>query len=149
MSDGAEPEAIPAAGPWPTSPVPSDAHLWPGEQPFTAFGQFGEGSMDNRVFDQDMYWVNIKGEPFLLQDMSEGYRGNVIAFLHVHVAYYHAHAAMREAVDSALSVAAGLPSGTLLARDLGIPIIAEMDPVEWLESTPLMRKLRALTPASC
>jgi hypothetical protein len=48
----------PSSSPFPSSPVPSDARLWPTGLPFTAFGQFGDDRLDLRVFDQDVYWVD-------------------------------------------------------------------------------------------
>ena len=63
------------------SPVPSDRRLWPGELPFTAFGQFGEDSLDLRVFDQGTYWVDRTGTAHLLSQMSDAYIVNVINFL--------------------------------------------------------------------
>jgi len=41
------------------SPVPDDTNLWEGEKPFTAFGQWGSGRMDKRVFSQDVWWVDV------------------------------------------------------------------------------------------
>lgn len=134
------------AGPFLPSPVPSDVDLWPGELPFTAFGQFGEGNMDNRVFEQDVYWVNVKGEPFLLEEMSDEYRWNVIVFLHRHVTYYHVNAAVRGAVTALGDVLRGKVNGDLLSQHFGAPAVTDLSPIEWLESTPLMRRLRALTP---
>lgn len=129
---------------YPVSPVPSDRDLSEEVLPFTAFGQFGEGNMDNRVFEQDTYWVNVKGEPFLLTEMDSAYRLNVIGFLYDHVEYFHMNAAMREAIGMALSLEEGNPDGALLAHVLGAPAIAELESKDWLESTPLMRKLKAL-----
>jgi hypothetical protein len=48
---------------FPPSPVPSDERLWPGELPFTAFGQVGADHLDLHVFDQDVYWVDRIGAP--------------------------------------------------------------------------------------
>lgn len=67
------------------SPVPSDARLWPFELPFTAFGHLGEGMLDLRVFDQDVYWVDRVGTPHLVSEMSRDYIENVVTFL-VHCA---------------------------------------------------------------
>ena len=133
---------------YPVSPVPSDSDLEAGELPFTAFGQWGPGNMDNRVFDQDTYWVNSDGEAFLLPDMDQVYRCNVIGFLHDHVDYFHLHAALRELAEATSSVLNGYIPGSVLASTLGAPSIASMTPQQWLESTPLMRKLRHLTPDS-
>jgi hypothetical protein len=34
----------------------------------------------------------------------------------------------------------------VLAEDTGAPSVRDLDPVAWLEGSPLMRRLRALTP---
>lgn len=134
--------------PYPDSPVPSDDELEPGELPFTAFGQWGPGNMDNRVFDQDIYWVNIAGEAFLLVDMDETYRHNVIGFLLDNAEYFHVHAALREVSEAVHSILGGHVPGSVLASELGGAATSSMEPQQWLEATPLMRKLRALTPDS-
>ena len=126
--------------PLPQSPVPSDRHLWPGEQPFTAFGQFGEGRLDLRVFDQDTWWVDRSGAAHLLDDMPLDYQANVIMFLRQHAATYHAAQSLRVVTQTV---------GNLI---LGLPQIPELDPATcvdvdahtWLEGTPLMRRLRQL-----
>jgi len=129
---------------YPRSPVPSDEHLACGELPFTAFGQFGEGKMDNRVFDQDIYWVNIAGKAFLIEEMSSDYRRNVIDFLRENCEYFHARAALRTGIEALILAFEGRVHGDILARDLGSPAIEDLDPLDWLESTPLMRKLKSL-----
>lgn len=129
---------------YPPSPVPSDERLLPGEKPFTAFGQFGPDKMDNRVFDQDIYWVNRLGEPFRLEEMTPEYRANVIKFLRESAAYFHIHAVIRTIADIAVDVELGRVHGELIARSLGFPTIADLTAEEWLEATPLMRRLRAL-----
>ena len=130
------------------SPVPADTDLWPEEKPFTAFGQHGEGQMDKRVFEQDVYWVNIKGEPFLLTEMSEEYRRNVISFLMEGAEYYHFGAVMRMLATLTGDAMLGriTYNGDVLAHSLGLPTVADLTADEWLESTPLMRRLRELTP---
>jgi len=133
---------------YPDSPVPSDDALEDGDLPFTAFGQWGPGNMDNRVFEQDVYWVNISGEAFLLTDMDETYRRNVIGFLLDNVEYFHVHAALREVSQATRSILGGNIPGSVLAAELGGAPTASMAPLQWLEATPLMRKLRALTPDS-
>lgn len=129
---------------YPPSPVPSDADLEPGELPFTAFGQWGPGMMDNRVFDQDVWWVNIEGTPFRLTNMSPEYRANVIAFLQEHADYFHAHAILREVADTIHDIERNRVGGALLGAALGVPSTADLSSQGWLESTPLMRRLRAM-----
>lgn len=130
---------------YPKSPVPADEFLIPGELPFTAFGQFGEGQMDKRVFEQDVYWVDIKGVPHLLEEMSEEYRINVIMFLRESVNYFYMEAVLRFAALITSDALLGRQSGELIAYELGTPTITDLTPEQWLESTPLMRKLRLLT----
>lgn len=132
---------------YPPSPVPSDRNLWPGEKPFTAFGQWGEGKMDNRVFDQDIYWVDVKGNPHLLEDMSDEYRMNVIMFLRDNMAYFGANAAIRM-VSELLGNIYIAPAGYCDTEETyraAENFLAADTPEEWLESTPLMRRLRHLT----
>jgi hypothetical protein len=63
------------------SPVPGDDDLWAVEKPFTCFGQWGRGWMDLRVFDQDVWWVDVEGRPHRLSEMTVEYRRNVLRFL--------------------------------------------------------------------
>lgn len=70
---------------FPPSRVPGDADLWPGETPFTSFGQYGIDMLDLRVFDQDVWWVDLFGSPHLIEEMSDEYVANVIAHLEAHV----------------------------------------------------------------
>lgn len=131
---------------YPHSPVPSDADLWPGELPFTAFGQWGEGHLDLRVFDQDVYWVDRFGAPHLLEEMDEAYRRNVIGHLTAHVEGFYAGTLRRATFQMLGDALLGRVSGEVVAGALGAPTLTELTPVEWLESTPLMRRLRRLTP---
>ncbi len=71
------------------SPAPSDADLWPGEPPFTAWGQCAEGAIDLRVFDQGIWWVDVTQRPHRLTEMSPQYLTNVITHLHEHVDHFH------------------------------------------------------------
>lgn len=102
--------------------------------------------MDNRVFEQDVFWVNVRGEAFRLTEMDAGYRRNVIQFLLENVEYFHAESALREALEATDAFVEGELTGSLLAFLLGCPAIGVLSPREWLESTPLMRRLRQLTP---
>lgn len=127
---------------YPPSPVPSDARLWPCELPFTAFGQYGEDMLDLRVFDQQIWWVDRTGAPHLVEDMSEEYIANVIAFLHEHCEQYQAASACRAFIQAiGDQVLFGGPDGEVLAAAIGGPAWSELTAEEWLESTPLMRAL--------
>lgn len=126
---------------FPSSPVPQDADLWPGELPFTAFGQFGPDSMDLRVFDQDVYWVDRNGDPHAISAMSEEYVSNVLHMLLDRAAEFHATALLRECAQSAGDALYGRVSGGVLVENLGIGSLRDSDPQTWVRSTPLVRRL--------
>ncbi len=68
--------------PWDRDESPSvDDRLWPGERPFTEFGQWGYGSLDLRVFDQDTVWCNIAGRALKVthMDRTTGERAGIPA----------------------------------------------------------------------
>jgi len=132
------------ASAYPPSPVPGDDRLREGELPFTAFGQFGPGWFDLRVFDQDMYWVDQHGFPHLIAGMSAAYRYAVLRMLDDRAAEFHAAVSGHLAVQALDDLRNGEPNGDLLALALGVPFPAHLEPRDWLESTPLMRRLRRL-----
>jgi hypothetical protein len=128
---------------FPPSPVPSDRRLWPAELPFTAFGQFGLDSLDLRVFDQDIYWVDRFGAPHLLAEMSNEYVGNVIGFLgECCEAYFHSTVRRWFIQTAGDQLLFGNPGADVLAAAAGGPAWSDLSPEQWLESTPLMRALR-------
>jgi hypothetical protein len=127
---------------FPPSPVPLDADPWPGELPFTAFGQFGVDHIDLRVFDQDVYWVDRFGVGHRIDEMPDDYRANVVAFLVERVERFHTATYLRLAIQAAGDALLGRVSGEVLAAEIGAPRIVELDACVWLESTPLMRRLR-------
>lgn len=131
---------------WAPSPVPADAHPWPGELPFTAFGQFGADAFDLRVFDQDVYWVDRLGQPHRLEAMDDAYRRNVIDFLVVRTERFFGDTCLRTVIQTAGDALLGRTSAELLVVAAGGPATPDLDPSDWLESTPLMRRLRQLSP---
>lgn len=132
---------------YPTSPVPSDADLWPGELPFTAFGQWGADKIDLRVFDQDLWWVDRLGQAHRLEEMSSDYRANVLIFLRARAADWHLLCSLRAAAQAAGDALLGRVSGELLAAELTGSWTGDLDPDVWLESTPLVRRLAELAAA--
>lgn len=125
------------------SPVPSDSDLWPGEKPFTAWGQHKQGTLDLRVFDQGAWWVDIEQHPHRLTGMSEEYLSNVIDHLTLYNREYYLASIRRQAIEDAVHMALGRASGNVLAREAGGPSGTEIEAEVWLEATPLMRALRA------
>lgn len=137
MTDGSDAEA------YPHSPVPSDRRLWPGELPFAAFGQFGEDMLDLRVFDQDVWWVDRRGRPHLVAQMSGEYVANVISFLTQFREGYFVVCRRRAHIQALGDLYLfGDPGGDALAAALGAPTWDDLTAETWLESTPLMRALR-------
>lgn len=135
------------------SPVPQDHDLWEGvEQPFTVFGQFGVDMLDQRVFAQDVWWVDRLGRPHRLDEMGEQYRRNVLQFLTESAEQRWLDEVRLEAITAFTDAMRGKVSFAVLADAAGARRVRDTDPVTWLESTPLVRRLRQLTgqtPNSC
>lgn len=135
--------------PWfPPSPVPADRDLWPDELPFTAFGQFGPDALDLRVFDQGVYWVDRLGRAHHIDTMSVAYLTAVTTMLSERATEFHQASLLREAAQSLGDAFLGRVSAGVLVDDLGIGSLASVDARDWLESTPLMRRLRRDVPAA-
>lgn len=127
---------------WPESPVPADERLTDGELPFTAFGQWGAGRLDLRVFDQDTYWVDYSGKAHLLDQMSEEYHLNVIGFLSANAEEYFTATLIRALLQWDIDSEAGY---TTTLPGLNPKNLLVLTASQWLESTPLMLRLRLLT----
>lgn len=126
------------------SPVPADRDLWPGELPFTAWGQHPYGSLDLRVFDQDVWWVDIAQRPHRIAspEMSPDYIRNVIWFLTKDAKYFYYETMRRELASMAGDLMLGRVPTELVAMAAGGPSLNDLTPEEWLEATTLMRALR-------
>jgi len=130
------------AHPWfPESPVPGDRDLWPGELPFTAFGQFGPDQLDLRVFDQDVYWVDRSGDPHVIDSMDREYVRNVTRMLLERADEFHTVYRMRECVQVVGDALLGRVHGSVLADSLGVDAVGDMSASAWIRSTPLLRRL--------
>lgn len=123
---------------YPESPVPGDDALPEDELPFTAFGQFGEGSLDIRVFAQDTYWVNRQGEPFLIEEMAPDYLSNVLEFLNESAEYFFVAMVNKTAVE--LLFMEGGPNLDASAYKL-LRSMADVTHAEWMQNTVLVKKL--------
>ena len=121
----------------PESPVPSDARLWEGEAPFTEFGQWEEGKLDLRVFDQDTWWVDRLGRPHLIENMPKDYIDNVIAFLIENEKYFYQGTVMRALLQTTTDILEGLS----ILPGLDPNVLLKMTPHDWLQSTPLYLRL--------
>ncbi|WP_201465293.1 hypothetical protein [Janibacter melonis] len=123
------------------SPVPSDAHLWPDEQPFTAWGQHPHGTLDLRVFDQDVWWVDIEQQPHRLAEMSVAHLDNVIAHLLANVDSFY-YATVRRLVITRIGESIlDLPPAPVGSDATVSSSQAGHIPLVWLEQTTLMRGL--------
>ena len=131
-----------------TSPVPSDRFLWGDEKPFTAFGQFGEGKLDQRVFEQNVWWVDSHGKAHLLKEMSTDYLSNVLSFLYFNLELFHASATIRQTIEYILTM---IPS-TEGPKDFQGFVdyvtsrsnLANILAAEWLAETPLVKQIIVL-----
>src|SRR5690625_1036138 len=99
--------------------------------------QAAPGTLNLWVFEQDEVWLDVVGTPHLLHEMTITYRANGIAHLLKHVEYfYQAKVEQRQIADLLAAHQDGQDEQPLLPED----------PTEWLEATPLMRRLRSMTP---
>jgi hypothetical protein len=128
--------------------VESDRFLWADEQPFTDFGQHGEGKLDIRVFEQDLWWVDQTGAPHLLTEMSEEYLTNVLKHLYSNLEYFHAVSGLRFAIEQVLTVlpTPGAPANMEAYEEYvnGKTSPEDLAAAEWLYSTPLVKRLLQL-----
>lgn len=131
------------AGPWEPSPVPADRDLLEGDLPFTAWDQYPPGVIDLRVFDQGVWWVDVNRQPHLLTEMSLMYLINVIAHLEERAALFHLATQSRLLVESVTDVLSGRVPTEWCAQAAGATPLSMVTATVWLESTPLMRALRA------
>jgi hypothetical protein len=118
----------------------------PPDGPFTDFGQFGPGKIDLRVFLQSEYWVDIHGTGHLITTMSDAYRSKVIQMLLRTAPVIHLEF---------LLLAIGKINEAMVLRDPGVvasllrnevAFLEDKDSYDFIESTPLMKRLRELVP---
>jgi hypothetical protein len=108
--------------------------------PFTEFGQFGPGIMDNRVFDQGEYWVDCQGVPHRISEMSFEYLANVVMFLREDAAFFYVNTVRRKVM--------GMVLGDAEVDSDALNSLLEQEPGAWIESNPLMISLLAAVEAS-
>ena len=117
----------------------SEAH----DHAFTDFGWGGEDSIDLRVFEQDIYWVDMHGRPHKLEEMDEDYLSNVLSFIFVHARAYHEAYAQMKVTEAAIAALKGQMHAEVLAAAIG-ESVAQVSTPKWLASTPLYRKIESL-----
>lgn len=137
---------IPLTFLYPQSPVEADKHLAPDEYPFTAFGE--NDGFDLRAFQQDVYWVNVDGVGLVLEEMNPNYLAAVKQFVIRNAAHYiklYQLAEYKKYVEE-----------HLLDEDFSIDNLkndttseyyrlSQLNPDEWLQNTPLYKRLVELT----
>ena len=136
-------EEFPEEKIYPISPVPDDDILLPGELPFTAFGQHGVNRFDERVFEQEVYWVDYFGNEHLIAEMDKSYVENVLRYLNEGVDIFYLGAVERYIANKLTDSLLERVNRDDMVEQFNIPSIAMLKPIEWLESTPLYRKLQA------
>ena len=112
----------------------------PVDEPFDP-GQVPLGRFSTVVLGQTKIWIGETTGPRLLTTMSRQWRRNVGAYLHGRACELHAFEAIYEVTGAGASAAAYI---SLLLS--GAPLIGDIDPHTWIESTPIFRALRAMDP---
>jgi hypothetical protein len=102
--------------------------------------------IDLRIFLQSEYWVDTKGTGHLITSMSNEYRSNVIRLLLIRAQYLHweilllipgkIHSAIMQRDSDLLNA--------ILQKE--IDLIDVGDSFDFIEKTPLMKRLRELVP---
>lgn len=129
--------------------LPTSSYSWFDEPeeaplPFTSFGQFGENGFDIRVLEQDEWWVNVHGEPFLLTKMSKDYLTNVRTMLFKQALTYHFFFIQKTMDEIISDYSAGKLNGDILNYELNGTTVADMPHEEWLETMPLVKRINML-----
>ena len=127
----------------PSSPVEGDKYLWPDEKPFTDFAAVNEGKIDLRVFEQDVWWVDVKRTPHLLTEMSQDYLFNVLRHVVENAEGFYMGCMLKHAIELTMTVFT--PSDEAVCEYLdNKPSLHGMTPIEWVTSTPLVTKIYEL-----
>jgi hypothetical protein len=114
--------------------------------PFTDFGQYGPGKLDLRVFLQTEYWVDIQGTGHLITSMSDEYRSNVIRMLLCNAEAFHMEILLliTGMIHEAVVNRGASVMESLLQNE--IPLLLIEDSFDFIENTPLVKRLRELVP---
>lgn len=113
---------------------PISGRLPEDDRPFTDFGQFGPGSVDLRVFDQDEWWVDRWGNPHRISDLTAEERREVTS-----ICLRQAESWWPQAAFNQLCVLTYEQVGGLFDR--GDALIAELQPQDWVRRSVLFRAL--------
>lgn len=103
------------------SAVPSDGDPWPGDTPFTTWGQHGMGQLDLRVLDQGDWWVDHDEQPHRLVEMSDDYLLNVEPLLIEHRDYFYRSPRLRWRIQGGRGPLPGAPLERDHRTNLGSP----------------------------
>lgn len=119
------------------------------ERPFTDYGQFGVDMIDTRVLWQTQVWVDRLGIPHALHEMSADYLTNVIAFLRRRAPEWHLDTLIDATADLADALRHEADPAQLEPAMTQVKGLLALDPVGWIDDTPLMRELdRRLRPGA-
>ncbi|MCM3516243.1 hypothetical protein [Nocardioides sp. P86] len=95
------------------------------------------GSIDKRCILRDQIWVDVRGHVHPLEDLTPAYRANVINYLRRTTPNWVVEAGAWLYLDE---VAGRIDSAESARRHL----LLRTAPPDWLEASPLLRRLRAL-----
>lgn len=111
-------------------------HTWDVDWDFDDHAASGPGTFDRRVLDQDKVWFDILRRPHRIDDpaeLSDEHLRNVIRFVE--------HHAWRWVPEEEVNIVAW--TAMYIEASDGFEAAAREVVAEWIESTPLMRALRA------
>lgn len=104
------------------------------------------GCLDRHVLDQSVFWVDGAARAHRLEEMSSAYLFNVLGMLQGDARRLHFEAILDAYLDLLEATLTKTPSGERLTFDLIGRSVGDLEPLEWLETTALVRSIRRLLP---
>lgn len=104
--------------------------------PESELARWGPGHLHVGIFYQVEIWVDVQAQTHRLEDMPAAYRQAVIGHCRENAGYFHQAQQLYRSLDRLETVLDGMP--------IVEPDPLPKDPITWVESTPLLRRLREL-----
>src|SRR5690625_2796883 len=102
------------------------------------------GKFDVRILNQTAYWITRDARILPISNISPVHIIILITMIELTSYPYHAAAILDALIDLTDNLACGQPSADLLDYQLTGKCIGDATSEQWLESTPLMRRLRQI-----
>lgn len=114
------------------------------KHPFTNFGQFGKGSFDLRVFDQDEWWITREGEGRKLDELSNTSLLEIMNFFFNHAEWFYDIYVTNKMIDFVAAHLEGMDEEQIETNLRRVDELGNTKPHEWLSQTLLIRKINQL-----